>query len=218
MRRGVRAAFALATGLVLAASGCGGPHRDATTSGGYAPAPSYGRPSAAPASPPETEAPGSRPPGSRPPGSRPPSTEGPAPSASPAPPPASTFGPAPSAGPLEIRTRETRYGRILVDGRGVTIYVAGRDNADFESTCAGPCTKEWPPLFTNGQVTAGPGVNSAWLGTIGRSDGPTQVEYNGWPLYYSTRDTEPGEIKGQRVRSNGTTWYVIDADKGKKVT
>ncbi|MGH3382424.1 MAG: COG4315 family predicted lipoprotein [Actinoallomurus sp.] len=211
MRRGVRAALALATGLGLAASGCGRPHRDASTSGGYAQPPSAvppsaGPPSAAPASPPSSEVPGSRAP----------STEAPAPSANPEPRRAPTF--APSAGPLGIRTKETRYGRILVDGRGMTIYVSGKDDADFESTCAGPCTKEWPPLFTNGQVTAGPGVNSAWLGTIGRSDGPTQVEYDGWPLYYSTRDTEPGEIKGQRVRSNGTTWYVVDADKGKKVT
>jgi predicted lipoprotein with Yx(FWY)xxD motif len=123
----------------------------------------------------------------------------------------------PSAGPLEIRARETRFGRILVDGHGMTIYVSAKDNADFDSTCTGPCTKEWPPLFTNGQVNAGPGVNSAWLGTIGRSDGPTQVEYNGWPLYYSTRDGKPGDIKGQGVASNGTTWYVIDADKGQKV-
>jgi predicted lipoprotein with Yx(FWY)xxD motif len=123
----------------------------------------------------------------------------------------------PSAGPLEIGTRGTRFGRILVDGRGMTIYVSAKDNADFESTCTGPCTKEWPPLFTNGQVNAGPGVNSAWLGTIGRSDGPTQVEYNGWPLYYSARDTRPGDIKGQGVVSNGTTWFVIDADKGQKV-
>jgi predicted lipoprotein with Yx(FWY)xxD motif len=99
----------------------------------------------------------------------------------------------------------------------MTIYVSAKDNADFESTCARLCTKEWPPLFTNGQVNAGPGVNSAWLGTIGRSDGPTQVEYNGWPLYYSARDGGPGDTKGQGVVSNGTTWYVIDADKGQKV-
>jgi predicted lipoprotein with Yx(FWY)xxD motif len=100
----------------------------------------------------------------------------------------------------------------------MTIYVAARDNADFESGCTGPCTREWPPLFTNGQVNAGPGVNSAWLGTIGRADGPTQVEYNGWPLYYSARDAKPGDVKGQGVASNGTTWHVIDADKGQKVT
>ena len=130
-------------------------------------------------------------------------------------PPASSAPP--SAGPLEIMARDTRFGRILVDGRGMTIYVAARDNADFESTCNGPCTGEWPPLYTNGQVNAGPGVNSAWLGTIGRSDGPTQVEYNGWPLYYSTRDSRPGDIKGQGVASNGTTWHVVDADRGKKV-
>jgi predicted lipoprotein with Yx(FWY)xxD motif len=118
---------------------------------------------------------------------------------------------------MEIVAKDTKYGRILVDGRGMTIYVAERDNDDFESTCTGPCTKEWPPLFTNGQVTAGPGVNSAWLGTIGRTDGPTQVEYNGWPLYHSVRDRAPGEINGQGVVSNGGRWYVIDADKGQKV-
>lgn len=129
-----------------------------------------------------------------------------------------TEGPPPSGpGPMEIQAKETRYGRILVDGQGMTIYVAEKDNADFESTCTGPCMKEWPPLFTNGQVTAGPGVNSAWLGTIGRSDGLTQVEYNGWPLYHYAKDTRPGDIKGQGVTSYGTRWYVIDADKGQKV-
>jgi predicted lipoprotein with Yx(FWY)xxD motif len=118
---------------------------------------------------------------------------------------------------LEIKAKKTRFGRILVDGEDMTIYVAEKDNADFESTCTGPCMKEWPPLFTNGQVTAGPGVNSAWLGTIGRTDGLTQVEYNGWPLYHRARDTAPGDIKGQGATAYGTRWYVIDADKGQKV-
>ncbi|MCW2859916.1 MAG: hypothetical protein JWP48_1624 [Actinoallomurus sp.] len=206
MRKGVRAVCVLA-GVGLLSSGCGGGHRAAPSSGGYA-EPSSAAPES---SPPSTEAPPSTgAPSTEAPESSPPSTEGPG-----TPPPGASA--APSAGPLEIRGRETRFGRILVDGRGMTIYVSARDNADFESTCTGPCTKEWPPLFTNGQVNAGPGVNSAWLGTIGRSDGPTQVEYNGWPLYYSARDTRPGDIKGQGVVSNGTTWYVIDADKGQKV-
>ncbi|MFB9835161.1 COG4315 family predicted lipoprotein, partial [Actinoallomurus acaciae] len=131
------------------------------------------------------------------------------------PPPASSASP--GAGPLEIRARQTRYGRILEDGRGKTIYVAAKDNADFESNCTGACTKDWPPLFTNGQVNAGPEVNSAWLGTIGRTDGPTQVEYNGWPLYYSARDIGPGDINGQGLSAYGTTWYVVDADRGRPV-
>jgi predicted lipoprotein with Yx(FWY)xxD motif len=197
MRKGVNAACALATAAGLLAAGCGGGHRPAPASGGYA-QPSSAAPES---SSPSTESPGSPEPStSSEPRSEPPVSSAP-----------------PSAGPLEIRARETRFGRILVDGHGMTIYVSAKDNADFDSTCTGPCTKEWPPLFTNGQVNAGPGVNSAWLGTIGRSDGPTQVEYNGWPLYYSTRDGEPGDIKGQGVVSNGTTWYVIDADKGQKV-
>lgn len=193
MRRQVRVACASAVCAGLLASGCGVDHRPVPLSGGY------GLPSA-------TQEPAPSSPESSP--------SSPEPSAAP---PAVGATPTTTTGPLEIRAKVTKYGRILVDGRGMTIYVAARDNADFESTCSGPCTKEWPPLFTNGQVTAGPGVNSAWLGTIGRSDSPIQVEYNGWPLYYSARDTEPGEMKGQRVVSNGTTWYVIDADKGQKV-
>jgi predicted lipoprotein with Yx(FWY)xxD motif len=198
MRKAARAACVLAAGVGLLASDCGGKQPAVPISGGYA-QPSSAAPES---SSPSTEAPAS----TGAPEPSPPSTEGP-----------KSSPPAQGAGPLEIRTRETRFGRILVDGRGMTIYVSAKDNADFESTCAGPCTKEWPPLYTNGQVNAGPGVNSAWLGTIGRSDGPTQVEYNGWPLYYSARDGGPGDMKGQGVVSNGTTWYVIDADKGQEV-
>lgn len=206
MRRGVRAAGVPAVCAGLLVSGCGGSHRPGPLAGGYA------RPSSVAPAPSASEEPASPVPSgpSGPPGS-PGSTEAP---------PGATASPgsaSPTVGPLEIRTRETKYGRILVDGPGRTIYVADRDNADFESTCSGACTRDWPPLFTNGQVTAGEGVNSAWLGTIGRTDGPTQVEYNGWPLYYSARDARPGDIKGQGVSAYGTTWHVIDADKGRTV-
>lgn len=204
MRRAARAVWGLAGCVGLLVSGCGGSHRAGPVAGGYA------QPSSAV---PEPSAP-------EPTASAAPASPEPSPPSSPRSPeaPPATAGPAsPSAGPLEIRTRATKYGRILVDGRGMTIYVADRDKADFESTCHGPCTRDWPPLFTNGQVTAGPRVNSAWLGTIGRTDGPTQVEYNGWPLYYSARDTEPGEINGQGVSAYGTTWHVIDAGRGQKV-
>lgn len=208
MRRAVRAVWGPVVCVGLLASGCGESHRAVPVAGGYSqPSSPAAEPSPPPASPaPSTPAPST-------PG-RPstPSTEGPEP------PPATAAPASPSAGPLVIRTKVTGYGRILVDDRGMTIYVADRDKADFESTCSGPCTRDWPPLFTNGQVTAGPGVNSAWLGTIGRADGPNQVEYNGWPLYYSARDAEPGSTKGQGVSAYGTTWHVIDADKGQKVT
>jgi|tagenome__1003787_1003787.scaffolds.fasta_scaffold20909556_3 predicted lipoprotein with Yx(FWY)xxD motif len=195
MREGVRAACVLAAGFGLLTGGCGGEHRAGPASGGFA-QPSSAAPES---SSPSTEVPS---PPSATASAEPPPTEGPAPS-----------GP----GPMEIRSKETRYGRILVDGQDMTIYVAEKDNADFESTCTGPCMKVWPPLFTNGQVTAGPGVNSAWLGTIGRSDGLTQVEYNGWPLYHYARDAAPGDVKGQGVTAFGTRWYVLDADKGQKV-
>jgi len=195
MREAVRAVCVLVTGAGLLASGCGGRGRAGPVSGGYA------QPSSAA------------------PESSPPSTEMPSTEASPSPDRPETSPPTagPPPGPMEIKAKKTRFGRILVDGEDMTIYVAEKDNADFESTCTGPCMSEWPPLFTNGQVNAGPGVNSAWLGTIGRSDGPTQVEYNGWPLYHYARDTAPGDVKGQGATSAGGRWYVIDADKGQKV-
>jgi predicted lipoprotein with Yx(FWY)xxD motif len=195
MREGLRTACALATSAGLLTSGCGGRHRAGPASGGYAQPSSSASESPPVAASPSTEAP------------PPPSG---APETSP------STGPT-GAGPTEIRAKETRFGRILVDGRDRTIYVSEKDNADFESTCTGPCLADWPPLFTNGQVTAGPGVNSAWLGTIGRSDGPTQVEYNGWPLYHSAKDTAPGDVKGQGAAAYGSHWYVVDADRGKKV-
>jgi predicted lipoprotein with Yx(FWY)xxD motif len=206
MREEVRAACVPAAGLGLLAgllvTGCGGAHRAGPASGGPG---GYGQPSSAA---PESSAPATGAP----------STEEPPPSSPEAPGTSPAEEPPPSGpGPMEIRAKETRYGRILVDGQGMTIYVAEKDNADFESFCTGACMKLWPPLFTNGQVTAGPGVNSAWLGTIGRADGPTQVEYNGWPLYHYARDTAPGDLKGQGVTSYGTRWYVVDADKGQKV-
>jgi predicted lipoprotein with Yx(FWY)xxD motif len=33
-----------------------------------------------------------------------------------------------------------------------------------------------------------------------------QLSYNGYPLYYYTYDTAPGDMKGQNV---GHVWYVI---------
>jgi predicted lipoprotein with Yx(FWY)xxD motif len=202
MREGVSAAGAFAAGLGLAClvlTGCGGRRAPGPMSAGYAsPSSSASEPAAPEPSAPATQAPGASAP----------ATQAPPPGVSPEP---------SRPGPMEIAAKDTKYGRILVDGRGMTIYVAERDNGDFESTCTGACTREWPPLFTNGQVTAGPGVNSAWLGTIGRTDGPTQVEYNGWPLYHSARDRAPGEINGQGAVSNGGRWYVIDADKGQKM-
>ena len=54
----------------------------------------------------------------------------------------------------------TGLGRILVDGRGHTLYLFARDTRG-KSSCAGQCAAFWPPLIAAGKPLAGgPGVKS----------------------------------------------------------
>ena len=90
-------------------------------------------------------------------------------------------------------------GTVLVGPTKLTLYTHAGDTATT-STCTGGCATAWPPLtITAGQQpTAGPGVTGT-LGTLARSDGSTQVSYNGHPLYYWEGDSKPGDATGQGI-------------------
>jgi predicted lipoprotein with Yx(FWY)xxD motif len=47
------------------------------------------------------------------------------------------------------------------------------------------------------------------LGTTMRSDGKTEVTYNGHPLYYYVGDKKPGDMTGQGLNAFGALWYVL---------
>jgi predicted lipoprotein with Yx(FWY)xxD motif len=193
MRKGVRAACVLATSLGLVVTGCGGKHKAVPSSGGLAqptsPGPEASPPTAAPeSSPPSTEAPESSP-------------------------PAASMSP---AGPAEVKAQDTSLGKILVDGKGMTLYLFEKDKGN-KPTCTGECATAWPPLLTTAQPTAGTGVNGSWLGVADRSDGTKQVTYHGWPLYHYAKDTKPGDMNGQGVSEFGAKWFVVDATKGDKI-
>ena len=96
-------------------------------------------------------------------------------------------------------------GTFLVDSKGMTLYLFTTDTPNT-STCYGPCAIAWPPLLTTGAPTAGTGVTASLLGTTTRTDGTTQVTYNGWPLYYFASDKAPGDTTGENVQN---TWFVI---------
>jgi predicted lipoprotein with Yx(FWY)xxD motif len=194
MRKGVKAACVLATSLGLLATGCGGKHKAVPSSGGFAP-PSSPGPESSPSS---TEAPESSPPATEAPGSSP---------------PVASMTP---AGPAEVKAKDVSIGKILVDGKDMTLYLFEKDKAG-KPTCTGGCATAWPPLLTTGKVTAGPGVNASWLGVTDRSDGTKQVIYHGWPLYHFAKDTKPGDMSGQGVSAFGAKWYVVDAGKGDKL-
>lgn len=98
-------------------------------------------------------------------------------------------------------------GKILVDDKGMVLYMYTEDTQRGPSVCYDRCAVAWPPLYTTGAPVAAAGVNAKLLGTTTRKDGKLQVTYNGWPLYYWFRDKEAGDWYGQDV---GKVWYVLN--------
>jgi predicted lipoprotein with Yx(FWY)xxD motif len=119
-------------------------------------------------------------------------------------------------GATAVNAKKVDLGTILVDNRGITLYLFEKDK-NSKSSCDGACAALWPPLTTNGNPTPGAGVNASWLGTTKRSDGTTQVTYHGWPLYYYAPDKKPGDVTGQNVDSFGAEWYVLGSQNGEKL-
>jgi len=98
-------------------------------------------------------------------------------------------------------------GSFLVDDKGMTLYLFTKDTPNT-TVCYEKCATAWPPLLTTGNAVAGEGVDASLLGTTARTDGTTQVTYNGWPLYYYEKDKAPGDVTGQNV---GDVWFVVSA-------
>jgi predicted lipoprotein with Yx(FWY)xxD motif len=111
-------------------------------------------------------------------------------------------------GGTRIDVRSSPLGRILVDGRGITLYDFPPDKG-MTSICYGACAALWPPLITHGKPVAGPGVRASLLGTTKRKDGKLEVTYDGHPLYYFVSDRKPGQTTGQGLNQFGGPWWVL---------
>jgi predicted lipoprotein with Yx(FWY)xxD motif len=110
------------------------------------------------------------------------------------------------SGPAAVNVgQNATLGSFLVDSKGMTLYLYTKD-APGTSNCYGSCASYWPPLLTTGAPVAGTGVTASLLGTTTRTDGTTQVTYNGWPLYYYTSDNAAGDTTGENVQG---IWFVI---------
>lgn len=114
-----------------------------------------------------------------------------------------------AAGGKRVRVGKTRFGRILQDSRGRTLYLFTRDKRK-KSRCYGDCARAWPPLITEGKPVAIRGAKQSELGTVRRGGGKRQVTYNGHPLYYYVDEDEPNEVLCQAVTEYGGVWYVVD--------
>ncbi len=99
---------------------------------------------------------------------------------------------------------------MLFDATGQAIYIW-----ELEPTatpeCYGDCAVAWPPVLTDGAPVADGDVQPGLLGTVQRTDGGTQVTYNGHPLYYYV-DEGPGEVRCHNVATHGGLWWVITPD------
>ena len=110
--------------------------------------------------------------------------------------------------PATISVRASGLGQILVDANGKTLYLFEADTST-QSTCSGACAQAWPPLTTAGAPKATSGASASLLGTTTRSDGTTQVTYNGHPLYTFVSDTKPGDTNGEGSTAFGAGWDVL---------
>jgi predicted lipoprotein with Yx(FWY)xxD motif len=121
--------------------------------------------------------------------------------ASPSPSPAAT-------GTTIAVATNAKLGQILVDGKGMTVYLFVADTGTA-STCYTSCAQVWPPVLTTGAPQAGTGAQASLLGTTTRSDGTVEVTYAGHPLYYFLKDKVADDTTGQGVNGFGALWWVL---------
>jgi len=93
--------------------------------------------------------------------------------------------------------KTSKYGKILVTTRGMTLYTYASDTR-AHSNCNGACLAIWPPLTVpKGIKPVAKGVRG--LQVIVRANGVRQVTYKGWPLYTYVNDKTRGVISGNAV-------------------
>ena len=103
-----------------------------------------------------------------------------------------------------------KLGKIIVDSKGNTLYYFEKDKQNGgSSACSGACAQVWPPYTASGSPKGQNGASASMLGTLKRSDGTTQVTYNGWPLYTYTGDSKPGDTNGNNLDQFGAEWYAL---------
>ena len=121
-----------------------------------------------------------------------------------------TTGGSSAATAATVKLADSKLGKILVDSKGDTLYLFQADTGTA-STCYSACAAVWPPLTTSSEPIAGPGVAAAKLGMTKRSDGTSEVTFNGHPLYTFAGDSSRGQTTGEGNKGFGAEWDVLSA-------
>ena len=107
--------------------------------------------------------------------------------------------------------KSNSFGTILVGANGKTLYRYTLDSKGINRcTSNAACAKYWPQLLIKATVkpTVGTGASAKLLGTIKAAHGMRQVTYAGFPLYFFSGDSAPGQAKGQGFEKQ---WYVVNS-------
>ena len=101
-------------------------------------------------------------------------------------------------GPFKVG--DSSLGKVLVDGKGMTLYTFDKDAAG-KSMCNGDCAKAWPPAMA---MDSDKPVGD--LKIIKRDDGTMQWADGDKPLYTFVKDTKPGDVPGDKFKD---VWHVV---------
>jgi predicted lipoprotein with Yx(FWY)xxD motif len=115
-----------------------------------------------------------------------------------------------ASGTATLQARDIGGKMVLTDAAGRTLYSFAPDSPN-KSVCYGSCAAYWPPV--TGAPTAGSGITGK-IGTIKRTDGTTQLTYDGHPLYTYIGDNAPGQDNGNDINLNGGLWLVVPVSAG----
>ena len=121
----------------------------------------------------------------------------------------------PVSTPTTVSTVGSPLGRILVDGKGRTLYLFENDKRGH-SACYGAVRPLLAAATRGWQAGGASRGKDRATRTITRRDGTKQVTYAGHPLYRS------GRTRGQARRADRTctrsvaSWYVV-SPAGKKI-
>jgi predicted lipoprotein with Yx(FWY)xxD motif len=116
---------------------------------------------------------------------------------------------APAATGTTVKLGDSQFGKVLFDENDQAIYIFDKESGP-KAECYGACAEAWPPVLTEGEPQAGPGVKAGLLGTTQRDDGTTQVTYKGRPLYLYAHEG-PNEVTCHDVEEFGGLWLAVNA-------
>ena len=117
----------------------------------------------------------------------------------------------PTSASVISTVKTAKFGSILEAGEVVYTLKPSK------IACTADCLKVRPPVLLPHGVKgakAGPGVDASMLGTIAAVHGARQITYSGKALYWSVKDTSPGQVKGNTKDKWGRWSTVVAASAG----